>query len=234
VAGRAFEESSDQVLRRERKKRGRFVGLFAPLSSLRPNILKLAVPVVTFLLGALLASGPDSAAANLRLRERLQRLEVRLKARQGELGLVRMELSRLNSIMEHSRQYRIPADLATAIYDISLSEGIDPKIGFALVNVESNFVRTAVSNKGAVGLTQMMPETARLMIPTIKAQDLFDRDTNLRLGFRFLREMLSYYDGDLKLALTAYNRGPTRVDEIRKSGGNPNNGYAGSVIGETK
>lgn len=196
----------------------------------RRNAGKVAALVVTFILGATLAAGPNSSTASLQLRDRLRRTEARLKARQGELELVRMEVNRLNSIIDHSRQYKIPADLAASIYDIALSEGIDPKIAFGLVNVESDFSRKAVSRVGAVGLTQLMPETAFLLQPGLTYNDLFDRETNLRLGFRFLREMLTYYKGDLDLALTAYNRGPARVDEIRKQGVDPDNGYAGKVI----
>jgi soluble lytic murein transglycosylase-like protein len=195
---------------------------------------KIAALVVTFLLGATLAAGPNSGTAALQLRDRLRRTEAKLKARQGELELVRLEISRLNSIVEHSRQYKIPADLAASIYDIALSEGIDPKIAFGLVNVESEFSRKAVSRVGAVGLTQLMPETAMLLQPGLTYNDLFDRETNLRLGFRFLREMLTYYKGDLDLALTAYNRGPTRVDQIRKQGVDPDNGYADKVTNGTR
>jgi soluble lytic murein transglycosylase-like protein len=201
------------------------------LGAVRRCAGKVVALLVVFLLGATLASGPNSAAVNYQLRDKLQRVESRLTARQGELELVRMEVGRLNSIVEHSRRYRIPADLAASIYDIALSEGIDPKIAFALVSVESDFLRKAVSDKGAVGLTQMMPATARILDPTLGYTELFDRETNLRLGFRFLRDMLKYYDGDLSLALTAYNRGPGRVDEIRKAGGDPNNGYAQAVMG---
>jgi hypothetical protein len=200
------------------------------LNGLQNYAGKVAALAGTFVLGAMLASGPDSAASSSQLREKLDRTELRLSARQGELALVRMEVSRLNSIIDHSRRYKIPADLAASIYDISLSEGIDPKIAFALVSVESDFLRKAVSHKGAVGLTQVMPATAKILDPTVGHSDLFDRETNLRLGFRFLREMLTYYKGDLNLALTAYNRGPTRVDQIRKAGKNPNNGYAQSVM----
>lgn len=197
----------------------------------RRNAGKVAALIVVFLMGALLASGPNSSAASLQLRDRLQRAEARLKARQGELELVRLEIARLNSIIDHSKQYKIPADLAASIYDIALSEGIDPKIAFGLVNVESEFSRKAISPVGAVGLTQLMPRTALLMQPGLTYNDLFDRETNLRLGFRFLREMLTYYKGDLDLALTAYNRGPARVDEIRKQGVDPDNGYADKVLG---
>jgi hypothetical protein len=204
--------------------------VFNFFSRLRRNLLKFALICAVFLIGAVAASGPQSAAVNLQLREHLRRTEARLSARQGELELVRLEMSRLNTIMDHSSRYKIPADLATSIYDISLSEGIDPKVAFALVSVESDFLRKAVSHKGAIGLTQVMPATARILDPSIGRSDLFDRETNLRLGFRFLRQMLSYYKGDLNLALTAYNRGPGTVDEIRKAGGDPNNGYARAVL----
>ncbi|MGH7459553.1 MAG: lytic transglycosylase domain-containing protein [Longimicrobiales bacterium] len=224
--------SSSMISQWEREQRRpvtRF--LSGALNGFRRYVGKFVALTVVFLLGATLASGPNSTAVNFQLRDKLESAETRLTARQGELELVRMEVSRLNSIVDHSRRYKIPADLAASIYDISLSEGIDPKIAFALVSVESDFLRKAVSNKGAVGLTQMMPATARILDPSLDYTDLFDSETNLRLGFRFLREMLNYYDGDLSLALTAYNRGPTRVDEIRKAGGDPSNGYSQAVMG---
>lgn len=195
------------------------------------NTGKIAALALAFVLGATLASGPNSTASTMTLRDRLRRTDAQVKARQGELELVRLEMGRLNSIIAHSKQYKIPADLAGSIYDIALSEGIDPRIAFGLVNVESEFSRRAISPVGAVGLTQLMPATAMIMQPGLTYNELFDRETNLRLGFRFLREMLTYYKGDLDLALTAYNRGPTRVDNIRKAGGDPSNGYTDKVLG---
>jgi|GEM_PF-359044 len=191
---------------------------------------KLLALLLAFVVGAVLASGPQSTAANIQLREKLRRAESETQARTGELALARIELARLNSILEHSKRYAIPADLAASIYDIAVSEGIDPRIAFGLVSVESDFTRKAISNKGALGLTQVMPATARLLQPGISSDQLFDRETNLRLGFRFLREMINYYNGDLHLALTAYNRGPGVVDRIRREGGDPTNGYARNVL----
>ena len=97
--------------------------------------------------------------------------------------------------------------------------------------MESEFYPRAISPVGAVGLTQVMPSTAFAMNPSLQYKDLFDQETNLRLGFRYLRYMLEKYDGDLRLALLAYNRGPGRVDEIREAGGNPAYGYDRAVIG---
>ncbi|HSH45023.1 MAG TPA: lytic transglycosylase domain-containing protein [Longimicrobiales bacterium] len=189
-----------------------------------------ALTTLAFVLGMQLAARPDGADLASLQRE-LSDSEVALQARQGELELVRMEMSRLVDIVQYSSQYNISADLAAAINDIALSEGIAPALAFRLVQVESGFYRRAVSPVGAVGLAQLMPRTAFELDPTLDYQDLFDRDTNLRLGFRYLRQMLTKYDGDLRLALLAYNRGPGTVDSIRRIGGDPANGYARAVMG---
>jgi soluble lytic murein transglycosylase-like protein len=164
------------------------------------------------------------------LAQRTHSAERTLRARQGELALARLELSRMHAIFEHSAKNRVPADLAASIYDIARAEGVDPALAFSLVRVESGFVRGAISSMGAVGLTQVMPATAFELDPRLGYDDLFERETNLRLGFRYLRQMIDRYDGNVALALLAYNRGPTRVDEIRSVGGDPNNGYARAVL----
>lgn len=191
---------------------------------------RLAVlTAVAFLLGLQLAARPEGARL-AGLENDLDYHRVSLQARQGELGLVRLELNRLQEIMEYSSRYSIPADLAAAINDIALAEGIAPAVAFQLVRVESGFYRRAISPVGAVGLAQVMPPTAFELDPTLQYGDLFDRDTNLRLGFRYLRQMIDKYDGDLRLALLAYNRGPGTVDSVLRAGGDPSNGYARAVL----
>jgi soluble lytic murein transglycosylase-like protein len=74
-----------------------------------------------------------------------------------------------------------------------------------------------------------MPSTAFWLQPGVTYTELFEPNTNLRLGFRYLRMMLQQYDGDLHLALLAYNRGPGRVNGILRDGGNPANGYSARV-----
>jgi hypothetical protein len=157
-------------------------------------------------------------------------LERRLAVTRGELEVTKLQLERASEILKYSARYRIPADLSAAIYDIALAEGIHPSLGFQLVKVESGFRPLALSPKGAIGYTQIRLATARAYQPDITVEQLADRDTNLRLGFRFLRDLLRRFDHDIELALVAYNRGPTVVDSIVSEGGDPANGYAEAVL----
>lgn len=136
-----------------------------------------------------------------------------------------------NAAVERAMErYDIPRDLAEDIYDHAVEADIDPAIAYGLVKTESNFDHRAVSHVGARGLTQLMPRTARWLMPGITNEDLFDREINLRLGFNYLRDLIDQYDGDIRLALLAYNRGPGTVDRVLKRGGDPNNGYADMVL----
>jgi soluble lytic murein transglycosylase-like protein len=196
----------------------------------RPAGSVLAASSALILLGAIAARAPDRGVPQPGpVEERLERAENALRAREGELELVHLELRRLHSIIEQAQAHRIPADLAESIYDIAVAEGVDPALAFSLVRVESGFLEGAVSSAGAVGLTQVMPSTAFWLKPGITYGELFEPDLNLRLGFRYLRMMLKQYQGDLHLALLAYNRGPGRVDDILRAGGNPANGFSRRV-----
>lgn len=185
---------------------------------------------VAFLGGMTAVDQRDVEPTADQLEERLTAAELAAETREGELALLQIELERLRSVAENAASYGIPLDLAEAIFDMALAEGIDPELGYALIQVESGFYQRAVSPVGAVGLTQVMPATAYELDPTLSHADLFRRETNLRLGFRYLRWMLERYDGDLRTALLAYNRGPGTVDSIRKQGLDPGNGYARAVL----
>ncbi len=149
-----------------------------------------------------------------------------------QLALRDLEIARADAVMNYSSMYQIPADLSAAIYDIALAEGINPAIGFRLVQIESGFDPKAKSRVGAIGYTQLMPATARFYMPRIDEALLYDRDVNLRVGFRFLHQLMNRFDDNLHYALLAYNRGPTTVREILAQGGNPANGYAERVVGK--
>jgi len=152
-------------------------------------------------------------------------LASQLDSARGELDLARMQLDRANKIIGYSTQYRIRADLATSILDVASAEGIDPELAFRLVKLESDFNPHAMSPVGAVGLTQVMPATARYYVKGITAEGLYDPNTNLRVGFRYLRGLVKEYKGDVNLALLVYNRGPVAVEKARAEGDNPSNGY---------
>ena len=153
-----------------------------------------------------------------------------LRVIEGQLTVSNIELQRAKAVMDYSSMYQIPADLSAAIYDIALAEGINPAIGFRLVQIESSFDPRAKSRVGAIGYTQLMPATARFFMPEIDETLLYDRDVNLRVGFRFLHQLMNRFDDNLHYALLAYNRGPTTVREILAQGGNPANGYAKKIV----
>ncbi len=149
----------------------------------------------------------------------------------GENALFRLQNDNLLEIVDYSSRYRIPADLAQAIHAIAISEDLDPEMAFRLVQTESSFRRNALSEAGAIGYTQILPSTAEWLDARVDETNLYQRDVNLRLGFRYLRRLLEENAGDMRLALLAYNRGPGTVRAIVASGGDPANGYATRIMG---
>ena len=130
----------------------------------------------------------------------------------------------------YAQQYRISEPLAEQIHTAAVASGIAPNIAFGLVRAESGFRTRVVSPVGAVGLTQLMPATARWLKPGTTRRDLENPSVNLKLGFTYLRQLIDEYDGNERLALTAFNRGPGTVNKLLKRGRNPDNGYADKVI----
>lgn len=141
-----------------------------------------------------------------------------------------LQQERVRLSAQFAETFRIPFDLANEIHFAALEERIDPQIAFGLVRAESSFRPRAVSPVGALGLTQLMPSTARWLRPGTSRTELLEPGTNLRVGFRYLRQLLDTYDGDERLALTAYNRGPGTVNKLLRTGRDPENGYADLVL----
>jgi soluble lytic murein transglycosylase len=107
----------------------------------------------------------------------------------------------------------IPRDashLAPVVARHSSMYEVDPALVWAVMKAESDFDPKAVSPAGAVGLMQLMPETAQRL-----AVDPYDPEDNIAGGTRYLRYLLDRFRGNLPLALAAYNAGATRVEASR-------------------
>ena len=159
--------------------------------------------------------------------------EAEAKVAEEKVATTTQRESYIEQKVERYSKMGLDRTLAENIYDLALKENIDPDVAFGLVRTESEFKTTATSHVGAVGLTQLMPATARGMRPGTQVSDLRNPDVNLSIGFRYLRELIDKYEGDERLALLAYNRGPGTVKRIRRAGGDPANGYADAVLGRT-
>jgi hypothetical protein len=104
-----------------------------------------------------------------------------------------------------------PSDVRALAIATARRHGLDPELVLAVVAVESAFRPNAVSPKGATGLMQLMPGTAR----ELGVKDPFDPADNLDGGTRYLNGLIRQYNGDLKRALAAYNAGAGAVKRHR-------------------
>jgi soluble lytic murein transglycosylase-like protein len=101
-----------------------------------------------------------------------------------------------------------PVDVHAVVSSVGAAHALDPDFIASVIGAESSFNPRAISNKGAQGLMQLMPQTALQLGVT----DSFDIRANVDGGTRYLRELLLRYNDDVAKALAAYNAGPHRVD----------------------
>ncbi|OGF50865.1 MAG: hypothetical protein A2231_10985 [Candidatus Firestonebacteria bacterium RIFOXYA2_FULL_40_8] len=112
---------------------------------------------------------------------------------------------------------------------------LDPLLVAAIIKSESTFNPIAVSEKGAVGLMQLMPDTAEEMahelnVDFVNIEDLYNPEINIHLGYYYMVKLLKRYNGNMVFALAAYNAGTKNADEwIKNYRGDPDRAIA--VIG---
>ena len=135
-------------------------------------------------------------------------------------------------LRRNARQYPTHeiGELSQLIYKYSKRYKFEPGLIISILRVESGFQQDAVSPKGAIGLMQLMPDTAGWLAQRIGVQiedtdDVFEPDVNLHLGVYYLNYLRKLYAGDMKKVLVAYNRGPGSVDEVIHEGGELILGY---------
>jgi soluble lytic murein transglycosylase-like protein len=117
-------------------------------------------------------------------------------------------------IRDGAPRFSSSASYDNLIRSASDRHNVDADLIRAVIKVESDFDSSARSHKGATGLMQLMPETARLH----NVLDLFDPGANIDGGVRHLKLLLGRYQGDVELSLAAYNAG---IKAVEKHGGIP-------------
>jgi len=121
-----------------------------------------------------------------------------------------------------------PVKFKKHIIKYSEENGVDPYLVTSMIFVESKFYPKAVSKKGARGVMQIMPQTGEWVAEQIGIEDyhpddLFDIETNIRLGTWYLAYLTRHFEGDLILVLAAYNSGQGSVRKWLKENQEPDN-----------
>lgn len=115
--------------------------------------------------------------------------------------------SRIRSVGSSSAAKESQGTLRQLAAELAGKHGVDPSLVLGIIHVESGFDTRAVSPAGARGLMQLMPDTAA----RYGAGNPHDARQNIEAGVRYLRALLDRYDGNVVLALSAYNSGPASV-----------------------
>jgi len=112
-----------------------------------------------------------------------------------------------SSAVNRSRKYAIRDDLKPMIESVARETGISPDLIDAVISVESDYNPNAVSSRGAIGLMQLLPATAR----RFGTGNPFDAYSNIMAGAKYLKWLIDYFANDMDLVLAAYNAGEQAV-----------------------
>jgi soluble lytic murein transglycosylase len=136
------------------------------------------------------------------------------------LALVLLALPFLLEAQETVRRFTHPLLYEETIRAVAMENGVEPALVAAVIRTESRFDEEVRSSRGAHGLMQILPETARFISERGGVGgDYRDPETNIRMGTWYLGYLQNRYEGDERLALAAYNSGEGQVDGWISEGG---------------
>ncbi|MSO22198.1 MAG: lytic transglycosylase domain-containing protein [Acidobacteria bacterium] len=122
--------------------------------------------------------------------------------------LVKVDTARQKSkLIPLEEKSAVPAQIEKWIYEVSEQQGVDPELVKAVAKTESNYNPYAVSNKGALGLMQLIPDTAK----RFGVANVFDAKQNIEGGVKFLKFLMGMFPNNLPYILAAYNAGENAV-----------------------
>jgi soluble lytic murein transglycosylase-like protein len=119
----------------------------------------------------------------------------------------------LSDLIDDVKEKETAEDVLKTIDKVAASYKVDPNLIKAIVKAESDFNQNAVSKAGAIGLMQLMPQTAKAL-----GVDPYSSSENIEGGVKYIKNMLNMFGNNIDLALSAYNAGPGNV---KKYGGTP-------------
>lgn len=124
------------------------------------------------------------------------------------------------------------AQIVDALFEAQTQVNIDPTLLLAIMEEESGYNMRASSSSGARGLMQILPSTGKLMAKElfIPKPNLHDPVQNVKIGSAYLANLRDYFEGNMPLALSAYNVGPARIRRLLDAGKIPRLKYANKIL----
>lgn len=197
------------------------------------TLFAIAVLVCGFLLGVRYQMRVES----------LNEVQTLVKVQRGKIRELKDDNLRLHTgvtvrdFLDQAR-LRLPRatvdDIATSVYRASTRYSVPPEMILAVIRIESAFDVNAQSNKGAVGLMQILPSTAQEIAQELRmewrGEDLLrDPSANIEIGTYYLTKLIGQFN-NLSVALAAYNHGPARISELAEAKADLPMGYSEKVL----
>lgn len=140
--------------------------------------------------------------------QRIKEIETRFGISGASYTGVKMNSAKANASKFHNEgALKSENDFSDLIRQAAHKYGVDAKLVDAVAKTESNYSPTAVSEVGAVGIMQLMPDTAS----SLGVNNIYDPKENIEGGVKYIKQLLNTFDGDVKKAVAAYNAGAQAV-----------------------